>query len=477
MHRDNGGGGGPFAYYPTSGDAIRETADDIGTRAGDIGVVRRQVEDAHRLALAGIDGDLAVPMANAPVVTMATADRVEQAAWFAAGVIRMFADAVDDYNHYATGPRSIEALNTAYLQARLDDFGLEASTYAKSGPKADGDYDADRAAASAELLGSLSAEYHRLEAWLDLRADQVARMLDRGPNPGDVTVLWAAGALPPDATAVWPNLDLAEVPLMRMPYELRDDPDDRRTLRGLTQDELMELWEEYGFEPARELLADQVVHDFENMIALRELNLSINLAYMTAMSQGMPEWAARRLARAHPVTLFDLLAPVAKAGEVTYDLTIGDLVDAIEDDPWSLRTLGELAMVTPIGKLGKIRDLQRALDELRDAERATDAAGDTRRVVKINGPKDFDPNCLRGARPDDVRASIPDNWSMRRSRSGDGEVYNDPLHRGRQIRIMPGYPAGSRPDPLTTGPYAVVSQNGAPPVKIPLAGNPTLGAR
>jgi hypothetical protein len=38
---------------------------------------------------------------------------------------------------------------------------------------------------------------------------------------------------------------------------------------------------------------------------------------------------------------------------------------------------------------------------------------------------------------------------------------------------MPGYAEGSRPDPLTTGPYVVVSQNGVT-VKIPLAGNPTL---
>jgi hypothetical protein len=49
----------------------------------------------------------------------------------------------------------------------------------------------------------------------------------------------------------------------------------------------------------------------------------------------------------------------------------------------------------------------------------------------------------------------------------------DPVNKGRQIRIMPGYSLGSRPDPLTWGLYAVVSQNG-PPIKIPFAGNPRL---
>ncbi len=38
---------------------------------------------------------------------------------------------------------------------------------------------------------------------------------------------------------------------------------------------------------------------------------------------------------------------------------------------------------------------------------------------------------------------------------------------------MDGYPPGSRPDPITWGPYAQISQNGGK-IKIPLEGNPTL---
>ena len=37
---------------------------------------------------------------------------------------------------------------------------------------------------------------------------------------------------------------------------------------------------------------------------------------------------------------------------------------------------------------------------------------------------------------------------------------------GRQIRIMDGYPPGTRPDPITEGPYAVVSQGNGPAIKI-----------
>ncbi len=92
----------------------------------------------------------------------------------------------------------------------------------------------------------------------------------------------------------------------------------------------------------------------------------------------------------------------------------------------------------------------------------------------VDNPKLFDPEVLRGMKIEDVRAGIPKTWTRRPATNGEGDVYIDPANRGRQIRIMRGYPKGSRPDPTTTGPYAVVSQLGRPPVKIPLEGNPTL---
>lgn len=94
-------------------------------------------------------------------------------------------------------------------------------------------------------------------------------------------------------------------------------------------------------------------------------------------------------------------------------------------------------------------------------------------TVRILGPKEFDPSSLEGLTPEQVRASIPSDWASAGSKAGGGEVFRDPANLGRQIRIMPGYPEGSRPDLITTGPYAAVSQNGEI-VKIPLFGNPVL---
>lgn len=92
---------------------------------------------------------------------------------------------------------------------------------------------------------------------------------------------------------------------------------------------------------------------------------------------------------------------------------------------------------------------------------------------KIPGPSSFDPSDLRGLSADDVVSRIPDGWTRGPSNSGGGTMFRDPANPGRQIRVMPGYPSGSRPDLITAGPYAVVSQNGQT-VKIPLAGNPAL---
>ena len=122
--------------------------------------------------------------------------------------------------------------------------------------------------------------------------------------------------------------------------------------------------------------------------------------------------------------------------------------------------------------------LERLIELLKKKLGHSSEGGDPRPAVpeppkKIPGPKEFDPEELRGATPDQIRARIPDGWAERPSSRGGGVVFADPENRGRQIRIMPGYPPGSRPDPLTWGPYAEVCQNGMTK-KVPLAGNPTL---
>jgi hypothetical protein len=94
-------------------------------------------------------------------------------------------------------------------------------------------------------------------------------------------------------------------------------------------------------------------------------------------------------------------------------------------------------------------------------------------LVHLENPKLFDPHILEGMSMARIRASIPKTWERRPSKSGDGLVFGDPTNKGRYIRIMPGYERGTRADPRTFGPYAVVAQNGIK-VKIPLAGSRAL---
>ena len=461
MDQGNEGGGGPFAYYPVTGDAIREAAAETDRQAAQIRVVRSQLVGAHGNMMGAIAGAVEGPMNNAPEAATANMEQVVQTSSFAAGVTRLFADAVDQFNHTSTAPRSVDRLNVAYTEARIDDFGLDPSRI-----------DTDWREANAATISTLTNEYARLEEQLDIWADHAARMLNRGPTPDDVRELWALGALPADAALLWPGLELNESPVLRLPYELRDEVGDRG-LTELSDNELMRLWEQHGYEPARELMGDRVADDAANRTALNELNLDMNPHYWKAMSEGLPEDVARQIADANPASFVDILAPYTMAGEFLYGMTARDLVDAVREDPWSLRSLGELAMAaTPakIGKLSKIDNAVDAIDDVRDAERLEDAA----KRIKIGGPHELDPHSLRGVDAEDLRGAIPDDWDVTPSRGGNGFVYEDPAHRGRQIRIMPGYPPGTRSDVVSTGPYAVISQN-SDRVKIPLAGNPTLG--
>jgi hypothetical protein len=475
MDRPDERGGGPFAYYPVTGDAIREAATETECHAIQIRAIRSQLVGAHRQMMGAVVGDIENPIGHASAAATVNIEKVVQTSTFAAGVMRLFADAVDQFNHTSAAPRSVDKLNAAYTVARLDSFGLDLDSYDDDGPSTDRDFDADWRDANAGLIGptgTLTVEYARLEEQLDIWADHAARMLGRGPTPADVRELWALGTLPSDAALLWPTLDLNESPVLRLPYELRDEVDDRG-LAELSDDELMRLWEEHGYAPARDLLGDRVANDVENMTALRELELNMNPYYWKALSDGLPEDMARQIAEANPASFTDIMAPYMLAAEFVYGMTAKDLVDALREDPLSLRTLAEIAMVTPVGRLGKITkidDAVDAIDDARDAQKLDDVATS----IKIGGPDELDPQSLRGVDPEDLRARIPDDWDATPSRSGNGVVYEDPAHKGRQIRIMPGYPAGSRPDPVNTGPYAVVSQNNGR-VKIPLAGNPTLG--
>ncbi|WP_028651345.1 hypothetical protein [Nocardioides halotolerans] len=125
------------------------------------------------------------------------------------------------------------------------------------------------------------------------------------------------------------------------------------------------------------------------------------------------------------------------------------------------------------------RDVRAELAVFRRARVTVASAFDAERIARVerlrgllNSPHLLDPRDLRGLSPKRLRQLLED-WPVRPSSEGEGIVYLDPTRRDRQIRVMDGYLHGNRPDPLTHGPYAVISQNGGK-TKIPLEGNPLL---
>ena len=128
---------------------------------------------------------------------------------------------------------------------------------------------------------------------------------------------------------------------------------------------------------------------------------------------------------------------------------------------------------------GTLRDVRRELAVFRRARITVASTYDAERLARVarlreivRHPGLLDAQHLRGLDPKQIERML-DDWPAKPSSSGGGVVYTDPLHRDRQIRVMEGYLHGNRPDPLTHGPYAVVSQNGGK-IKIPLDGNPLL---
>ena len=145
----------------------------------------------------------------------------------------------------------------------------------------------------------------------------------------------------------------------------------------------------------------------------------------------------------------------------------------------TLRTLASTCAAPLRYAATALRDVRRELAVFRRARVTVASAFDAERIARVerlrgvvNNPRLFNPQELRGLNPKQVETMV-DDWPVGPSRNGEGIVYKDPLRRDRQIRLMDGYPDGNRPDPLTHGPYAVISQNGEI-TKVPLEGNPLL---
>jgi hypothetical protein len=145
----------------------------------------------------------------------------------------------------------------------------------------------------------------------------------------------------------------------------------------------------------------------------------------------------------------------------------------------TLRTLAATCAAPVRIAATALRDVRFELAVFRRARVTIASAFDAERLARVARLREivrsqrlFNPQDLRGLSPQQVR-EIVEGWSVGPSKFGEGVVYIDPLNTSRRIRVMEGYLEGNRPEALTHGPYAVISQNNVR-IKVPLEGNPTL---
>ena len=233
---------------------------------------------------------------------------------------------------------------------------------------------------------------------------------------------------------------------------------------------------------------DKAHHDVEHeLIVLLEWTAAIEAGGLIAgfFTAGLGEGAAQAAEAAR------VAATATRVGKIIQ--TVADLAGTLARAISSVfSTIGKIAQrllrieraevsqatVTAAAKAPEVAEVaEAAAAEAAAAERLETIGSQVRKVKDtVANPKEFNPGSLEGMNGKDLESAIPSNWVRESSKSGNGTVFRDPENPGRQIRIMPGYTAGNRPDALTHGPYAVVSQNGAT-VKTPLEGNPTLGGK
>jgi len=173
---------GLFRHYAASSQAVVGTAAEILGAAGLVDGVTETLRHEFGQAQAGVAGSIAGPMAAAPRPVYDTADQIRMSARYSAGALSVFAQAVSAYN---TG---IDRLN-----ARWQAFPpvIEPAM----------------AKAKDALLAQLHREQDQLEQALDDRAEEVAGMLDRGPNPGDIAALENRGLMPSESLLLDPSLN------------------------------------------------------------------------------------------------------------------------------------------------------------------------------------------------------------------------------------------------------------------------------
>jgi hypothetical protein len=197
---------GPFAHYTASPSAIYAQADAITRPTGGLTTLKGDVRASHARAWSSVTGDLAGPLGTAPRPVDENTTRVMRMALVSGGCVRLWGNAVTNFN------RDVDGLNNEYATAAADSFGVTKPVVQDNAARhsAEESFDDDVSDAKAAKLAELKRRYVGLEKVLDTAAGHVASMLEKGPDDETTAaMLYGAGALPPAAVQAFPALNRA----------------------------------------------------------------------------------------------------------------------------------------------------------------------------------------------------------------------------------------------------------------------------
>ncbi len=205
---DAGVGGALFPPYRADTGSMGAAAERLAASSTSVSGLVEQVTSAHRPAVTGTGGTLTGAVAAAVLPLQRSGPEVSGAAMLAHGAL------ISWIRHVAEHDRGIDDINSRWASASADDFGVPAAEY--SGDETPEEWrQIDQARASTvddarrQLLEELTRERELLVEDLDGDADAVAALLDEGPTDRVLTQLLVAGALPPQALFLLPDLALA----------------------------------------------------------------------------------------------------------------------------------------------------------------------------------------------------------------------------------------------------------------------------
>lgn len=181
---------GPFEPYPVTGGVIRAAAEQAGSQGRSLDELESVVVDRHRESVDAVDDVLEGSMASAVDPVTGELYTVGQVSYYAQGALNTFAIAVDAFNETSEDPMSIARLNQVHADMAAANFGVDRTEF----PDDDSFEDARDQAAS-NLVGHLLGHWERLHEDLDAAAEEVQKLLARGPNETDIRAMFRAGAL------------------------------------------------------------------------------------------------------------------------------------------------------------------------------------------------------------------------------------------------------------------------------------------